>query len=198
MIDDAFGDVEIVLPEGAGRVMHGGAAEPLDDGLRTTPSHEIGAEDRIAARDVRVEPQAVQVVAEPLTHQVEAPRERLGTGTVRDQDDLRRLIALTSVSHFGFIILGIFAFTSVSMTGSVLYMFNHGLSTAVLFLVAGMMIARRGSARISDYGGVQKVAPVLSGVLLVGGLSSLSLPGLAPFVSEFLVLVGTFSRSIPM
>lgn len=114
------------------------------------------------------------------------------------QDDLRRLIALTSVSHFGFIILGIFAFTSVSMTGSVLYMFNHGLSTAVLFLVAGMMIARRGSARISDYGGVQKVAPVLSGVLLVGGLSSLSLPGLAPFVSEFLVLVGTFSRSIPI
>lgn len=114
------------------------------------------------------------------------------------QDDLRRLIALTSVSHFGFIILGIFAFTSVSMTGSVLYMFNHGLSTAVLFLVAGMMIRRRGSARISDFGGVQKVAPVLSGVLLVGGLSSLSLPGLAPFVSEFLVLAGTFTRSIPI
>ncbi|MFS0883961.1 NADH-quinone oxidoreductase subunit M [Aeromicrobium sp. 179-A 4D2 NHS] len=113
------------------------------------------------------------------------------------QDDLRRLIALTSVSHFGFIILGIFAFTTTSMTGSVLYMFNHGLSTAILFLVAGMMVARRGSARISDFGGVQKVAPVLSGVLLVGGLSSLSLPGLAPFVSEFLVLAGTFTRSIP-
>lgn len=114
------------------------------------------------------------------------------------QDDLRRLIALTSVSHFGFIIMGIFAFTTVSMSGSVLYMFNHGLSTAVLFLVAGMMIARRKSARISDYGGVQKIAPVLSGVLLVGGLSSLSLPGLAPFVSEFLVLAGTFTRSIPI
>ncbi len=114
------------------------------------------------------------------------------------QDDLRRLIALTSVSHFGFIIMGIFAFTTVSTTGAVLYMFNHGLSTAVLFLIAGMMIKRRGSARISDFGGVQKVAPVLSGVLLIGGLSSLSLPGLAPFVSEFLVLVGTFSRSIPL
>lgn len=114
------------------------------------------------------------------------------------QDDLRRLIALTSVSHFGFIIMGIFAFNTVSMTGAVLYMFNHGLSTAVLFLVAGMMIRRRGSARISDFGGVQKVAPVLSGVLLLGGLSSLSLPGLAPFVSEFLVLAGTFTHSIPI
>lgn len=114
------------------------------------------------------------------------------------QDDMRRLIAFTSVSHFGFIVLGIFAFNSVAMSGSILYMFNHGLSTAVLFLVTGMMISRRGSARISDYGGVQKVAPVLSGIFLVGGLASLSLPGLAPFVSEYLVLVGTYSRSVPL
>ncbi|TXL57985.1 NADH-quinone oxidoreductase subunit M [Aeromicrobium terrae] len=113
------------------------------------------------------------------------------------QDDLRRLIAFTSVSHFGFIILGIFAFTSTSTAGSTLYMFNHGLSTAALFLVTGIMIARRGSASIQDFGGVQKIAPILSGVLLVAGLSSLSLPGLAPFVSEFMVLAGTFSRSIP-
>jgi len=113
------------------------------------------------------------------------------------QDDIRRLIAFTSVSHFGFIILGIFAFTSTSMAGSTLYMFNHGLSTAALFLVTGIMISRRGSARISDFGGVQKIAPILSGVLLIAGLSSLSLPGLAPFVSEFLVLAGTFSVSIP-
>lgn len=113
------------------------------------------------------------------------------------QDDIRRLIAFTSVSHFGFIILGIFAFTSTSMAGATLYMFNHGLSTAALFLVTGIMIARRGSARISDFGGVQKIAPILSGVLLIAGLSSLSLPGLAPFVSEFLVLAGTFTVSIP-
>jgi NADH-quinone oxidoreductase subunit M len=112
------------------------------------------------------------------------------------QDDLRRLIAFTSVSHFGFIVLGIFAFTTVSTSGSVLYMFNHGLSTAALFLVTGMMIARRGSASIADYGGVQKIAPVLSGFLLVAGLSSLSLPGLAPFVSEFMVLAGTFTTSV--
>jgi NADH-quinone oxidoreductase subunit M len=113
------------------------------------------------------------------------------------QDDLRRLIAFTSVSHFGFIVLGIFAFTTTSMAGSTLYMFNHGLSTAALFLVTGIMISRRGSGSIGDFGGVQKIAPIMSGVLLVAGLSSLSLPGLAPFVSEFMVLAGTFTRSIP-
>ena len=73
-------------------------------------------------------------------------------------------------------------------------MVNHGLSTAALFLVAGFLISRRGSARIADYGGVQKVAPVLAGTFLIAGLASLSLPGLSPFVSEFMVLVGTFSR----
>ncbi|EFQ84666.1 proton-translocating NADH-quinone oxidoreductase, chain M [Aeromicrobium marinum DSM 15272] len=114
------------------------------------------------------------------------------------QDDIRRLVAYTSVSHFGFIILGIFVFTTTSTAGSVLYMFNHGLSTAALFLVTGIMVARRGSASIADFGGVQKIAPVMSGVLLIAGLSSLSLPGLAPFVSEFMVLVGTFTRSIPL
>lgn len=113
------------------------------------------------------------------------------------QDDIRRLVAFTSVSHFGFIILGIFTFTTTATAGSTLYMFNHGLSTAALFLVTGMMISRRGSASIRDFGGVQKIAPVLAGILLVAGLSSLSLPGLAPFVSEFMVLAGTFTRSVP-
>lgn len=112
--------------------------------------------------------------------------------------DIRRLVAYTSVSHFGFIILGIFAFTQTSTSGSVLYMFNHGLSTAALFLVTGIMISRRGSAEISAFGGVQKIAPVMAGVLLIAGLSSLSLPGLAPFVSEFLVLAGTFTVNVPL
>ena len=111
------------------------------------------------------------------------------------QDDMRRLIAYTSVSHFGFIVLGIFVFTSQGGAGSTLYMFNHGLSTAALFLVTGMLIHRHGSARISDFGGVEKVAPLLAGVFLVAGLSSLSLPGLSPFVSEFLVLAGTFTAN---
>jgi NADH-quinone oxidoreductase subunit M len=112
------------------------------------------------------------------------------------QTDIRRLIAYTSVSHFGLIVLGIFGFTSQGAAGSTLYMFNHGLSTAALFLVTGFLISRRGSKFVADYGGVEKVAPVLAGVFLVAGLSSLSLPGLSPFVSEFLVLAGTFTTSI--
>ncbi|GAA2922000.1 NADH-quinone oxidoreductase subunit M [Streptomyces thioluteus] len=110
------------------------------------------------------------------------------------QRDIKRLIAYASISHFGFIILGIFAMTTQGQGGATLYMVNHGISTAALMLVAGFLISRRGSRLIADYGGVQKVAPVLAGTFLVGGLATLSLPGLAPFVSEFLVLVGTFSR----
>ncbi|MFJ9678102.1 NADH-quinone oxidoreductase subunit M [Streptomyces sp. NPDC101194] len=109
------------------------------------------------------------------------------------QRDIKRLIAYASISHFGFIILGIFAMTSQGQSGATLYMVNHGISTAALMLVAGFLITRRGSRLIADYGGVQKVAPVLAGTFLIGGLATLSLPGLAPFVSEFLVLVGAFS-----
>jgi NADH-quinone oxidoreductase subunit M len=109
------------------------------------------------------------------------------------QDSIPRLIAYTSVSHFGFIVLGIFVFNTYGQSGSTLYMFNHGMSTAALFLIAGYLVKRRGSPLISDYGGVEKVAPVLAGTFLLAGLSSLSLPGLAPFVSEFLVLLGAFA-----
>jgi NADH-quinone oxidoreductase subunit M len=90
--------------------------------------------------------------------------------------------------------LGIFAMTSQGQSGATLYMVNHGFSTAALFLIAGFLISRRGSRLIADYGGVQRVAPMLAGTFLVAGLSSLALPGLSSFVSEFLVLVGTFSR----
>ena len=111
------------------------------------------------------------------------------------QRSIPRLIAYTSVSHFGFIVMGIFVLNSYGQAGSTLYMFNHGLSTAALFLVTGFLISRRGSQFIPDYGGVEKVAPVLAGTFLVAGLSSLSLPGLSPFVSEFLVLLGTFTHN---
>ncbi|MBS1695998.1 MAG: NADH-quinone oxidoreductase subunit M, partial [Actinobacteria bacterium] len=110
------------------------------------------------------------------------------------QTDVMRLIAYTSISHFGFIILGIFVMTSQGQAGSTLYMVNHGISTAALFLIAGFLVSRRGSRLIADYGGIQKVAPVLAGTFLVAGLATLSLPGLAPFISEFLVLIGTFTR----
>ncbi|GAA0684137.1 NADH-quinone oxidoreductase subunit M [Kitasatospora atroaurantiaca] len=110
------------------------------------------------------------------------------------QKDIKRLVAYASISHFGFIIMGIFAFTSQGQSGATLYMVNHGISTAAWMLIAGFLISRRGSRLIADFGGVQKVAPVLAGTFLIGGLATLSLPGLAPFVSEFLVLVGTFSK----
>lgn len=110
------------------------------------------------------------------------------------QTDVMRLIAYTSISHFGFIILGIFVMTTQGQSGSTLYMVNHGISTAALFLIAGFLVSQRGSRLISAYGGVQKVAPVLAGTFLVAGLATLSLPGLAPFISEFLVLIGTFTR----
>jgi NADH-quinone oxidoreductase subunit M len=113
------------------------------------------------------------------------------------QEDLMRLIAYTSVSHFGFIVLGIFAFTSVSIQGSALYMLTHGLSTGALFLVGGFLVRRWGTARIGAFGGLKRLAPVLAGTFLVAGLSALSLPGLAPFVSELLVLVGTFATNQP-
>jgi NADH-quinone oxidoreductase subunit M len=108
--------------------------------------------------------------------------------------DIKRLIAYTSISHFGFITMGIFAMTSQGHSGAILYMFNHGFSTAALFLVAGWMISRRGSSTIADFGGLQRVTPVMAWTFFVAGMSSLALPGLSSFVSEFLVLVGTFTR----
>ena len=108
--------------------------------------------------------------------------------------DIKRLISYTSISHFGFITLGIFAFTAQGQSGSILYMVNHGFSTAALFLIAGWMIARRNSSKVQDFGGLQRVTPVLAWTFFIAGLSSLALPGLSSFVSEFLVLVGTFVR----
>ena len=110
------------------------------------------------------------------------------------QKDLKRLVSYTSVAHFGFIGLGCFAFTTQGATGAVLYMVNHGLSTGALFLVVGFLVARGKSRNSDDYSGIGKVAPVLAGLFLVAGLSSLALPGLSTFISEFLVLVGTFTR----
>ncbi|MFU8872144.1 NADH-quinone oxidoreductase subunit M [Micromonospora sp. SL4-19] len=114
------------------------------------------------------------------------------------QNDLKRLVSYTSIAHFGFIGVGIFAFTTQAGTGAVLYMLNHGLATGLLFLVVGMLIARRGSALISDFGGAGKLVPVLAGVLFFAGLASLALPGTAPFISEFLVLIGTFTTNKPV
>jgi NADH-quinone oxidoreductase subunit M len=87
--------------------------------------------------------------------------------------------------------------TSQGLSGSSFYMVNHGFSTGALFLVMGYLVSRRGSKRISDFGGVQKVAPLLTGVFLLAGLSGLALPGMSSFISEFLVLAGTFAVNQP-
>ena len=110
------------------------------------------------------------------------------------QRDINGLIAFTSISHFGFIVLGIFAMTSQGISGATLYMVNHGFSTAALFLVAGWMVARRKSSAIEDFGGLQRVTPVMAWCFFIAGMSALALPGISSFVSEFLVLVGTFTR----
>jgi len=113
------------------------------------------------------------------------------------QDDILRLIGLTSLSHFGFIALGIFVLTppggsEEGASGAILYMVNHGVATAAMFLVAGYLIQRRGTASIRGIRGVEQGAPILAGLLLVAGLATAGLPGLSQFVSEILVLIGAF------
>jgi NADH-quinone oxidoreductase subunit M len=108
------------------------------------------------------------------------------------QKDLKRLVAYSSVAHLGFIILGTFALTRQSMTGGVLQMINHGLSTGALFFLVGMIVERRHTRDISALSGLQKVAPVFAAAFTVVMLSSIALPGLNGFVGEFLILIGTF------
>ncbi|SEC34353.1 NADH dehydrogenase subunit M [Nocardioides exalbidus] len=110
------------------------------------------------------------------------------------QDDVLRLIGLTSLSHFGFIVLGIFVFNATGGTGAVLYMVNHGIATALMFLVAGFLINRTGTTLISEMGGVEKHAPILAGSFLIGGLAACGLPGLSPFVSEVMVIIAAFDH----
>ena len=108
--------------------------------------------------------------------------------------NLLRLISYTSVSHFGFMVLGIFAFTTTAMSGSIFYMLAHGFSSAALFLAVGFLLNRRGSVEIADFGGVQQLAPLLAGVFLISGLATLGLPGTANFVGEFSIMTGSWQR----
>jgi len=108
------------------------------------------------------------------------------------QRDLKRLVAYSSVAHLGFIVLGLFALTSQGLTGGVVQMVNHGLSTGALFFLVGMIYERRHTRQIAELNGLQRVAPWLAGVFTVVMLGSIGLPGLNGFVGEFLVLAGTF------
>jgi len=108
------------------------------------------------------------------------------------QTDLKRLVAYSSVAHLGFIVLGTFAFTSQALTGSVMQMVNHGISTGALFLLVGMIYERRHTRQIAELKGLQKVAPIFAGVFMLVMLSSIGVPGLNGFVGEFLILLGSF------
>jgi NADH-quinone oxidoreductase subunit M len=108
------------------------------------------------------------------------------------QPDLKKLVAYSSVSHLGFVMLGIFTLTPQGMVGGILQMVSHGLSTGALFLLVGMIYERRHTRLITDFGGLWAVIPAFSAVFLVAVLSSVGLPGLNGFVGEFLILVGTF------
>ena len=108
------------------------------------------------------------------------------------QDNLYKLVAFTSVSHFGMIILGIFALRQTSIEGAAFYMVSHGLSTGALFLLVGFLEARHGTVSVKAFGGLQKVVPVLAGTFLIVGMSALALPGMSPFASEIMVLIGAY------
>src|SRR5437660_6666164 len=108
------------------------------------------------------------------------------------QKDLKRLVAYSSVAHLGFIVLGTFALTNQGLSGGVLQMVNHGLSTGALFLLVGMIYERRHTREIAELNGLQKVAPWMAAIFTVVMLSSVGLPGLNGFVGEFLILLGTF------
>jgi NADH-quinone oxidoreductase subunit M len=110
------------------------------------------------------------------------------------QRDLKRLVAYSSVAHLGFVVLGVFVGSVQGMSGGILQMVNHGLSTGALFLLVGVLYDRRHTRQISEFGGLAKSVPILSGVFLFVALSSLGLPGLNGFVGEFLVLLGTFLK----
>jgi NADH-quinone oxidoreductase subunit M len=113
------------------------------------------------------------------------------------QPDMKKLIAYSSVSHLGFVMLGLFTLTPQGLVGGILQMVNHGLSTGALFLLIGMIYERRHSRLIADFGGLWAVVPVFSAILLVVTFSSIGLPGLNGFVGEFLILVGAFQWSRP-
>jgi len=108
------------------------------------------------------------------------------------QEDIKSLVAYSSVAHMGFVVLGIFALTPQSVSGSVLQMVNHGLSTGALFLLVGFLYERRHTRRLSEYGGIWVKVPVLGTLFIITALSSVGLPGLNGFVGEFTILLGTY------
>jgi NADH-quinone oxidoreductase subunit M len=140
---------------------------------------------------------AVAVEAVPLFLALAVVGIVYGALVAMTQPDLKRLVAYSSVSHLGFVMLGIFALNPQGITGAIYQMLNHGLSTGALFLLVGMLYLRRHTREIAEFGGLWKSVPIYAGVFMFTMLSSAGLPGLNGFVGEFLIMVGTFLRSWP-
>ena len=114
----------------------------------------------------------------------------------RAQPDAKKLVAYSSVSHLGFVVLGVFAFNLQAMQGAMIQMINHGISTGALFLIVGMLYERRHTRMMADFGGIAKSVPVLTFFMVLTALASAGLPGLNGFVGEFLILLGAFSSDV--
>jgi len=119
-----------------------------------------------------------------------------GALVARVQEDAKSLVAYSSISHLGFVVLGLFAFTTEAMQGAVIQMVNHGLSTGALFLLVGMLYERRHTRLMDDYGGLATSVPVLTTFMVISVLASAGLPGLNGFVGEFLILIGSFKSTV--
>ena len=111
------------------------------------------------------------------------------------QPDIKKLVAYSSVSHLGFVMLGMMAFNAMGVSGSILQMINHGLSTGALFLIVGMIYERRHTRMIADFGGIAKVMPVFAVLFMIVTLSSVGLPGTNGFIGEFLILLGAYTAA---
>src|SRR6266542_2848470 len=111
------------------------------------------------------------------------------------QKDMKKMIAYSSVSHLGFVMLGVFALNLAGVQGGILQMVNHGISTGALFLLVGMVYERRHTRMISDYGGLARQMPIYATYFLIMALSSMGLPILNGFVGEFTILQGAFAKS---
>ena len=138
---------------------------------------------------------AAAISAGPLLMVIGAAGIVYGAFLAMAQTDIKRLIACSSVSHLGYVVLGLFALTQAGVRGSVLQMVNHGLSTGLLFLLVGMIYERRHTRALEDYGGLASVVPTFSFFFVFAVLSSVGLPGLNGFVGEWLILLGTFEAS---
>jgi NADH-quinone oxidoreductase subunit M len=112
------------------------------------------------------------------------------------QKDLKRLIAFSSVSHLGFVMLGLFTFTAAGIQGGVIQMINHGLSTGALFLIVGMIYERRHTRMIAEFGGLATSMPVYATIFMIVTLSSIAVPGTNGFIGEFLILLGAFKTNM--